>query len=153
MQKVSLTLSTILKVDNALKMAKTKTKSPNCQQLSGKTHHACLKCIQRFQMDSQWEEAHRYDQLNHYETQASLLRNAYVKLRVLWSSQSKRSMKIRTHFVWDQRAYRSGFPCIVELQESNRNQKVARWASYVLLLPCAMCLYVNQNWKSISNDV
>ena len=83
MQKASLPFSTILKVDNALKMAKTKKKSPDCQQLSGKTHHTCLKCIQRFEKDSQWEEAHRDDQLNHHETQASLLRNTYVELGAL----------------------------------------------------------------------
>ena len=83
MQKASLPFSTILKVDNALKMAKTRTKSPDCQQLSGKTHHTCLKGIQRFEKDSQWEEAIRDDQLNHYETQASLLRNTYVELGVL----------------------------------------------------------------------
>ena len=83
MQKASLPFSTILKVDNALKMAKTKKKSPDCQQLSGKTHHTCLKCIQRFEKDRQWEEAHRDDQLNHHETQASLLRNTYVELGAL----------------------------------------------------------------------
>ena len=83
MQKASLPFSTILKVDNALKMAKTRTKSPDCQQLSGKTHHTCLKGTQRFEKDSQWEEAIRDDQLNHHETRASLLRNTYVKLRVL----------------------------------------------------------------------
>ena len=75
MQKASLPFSTILKVDNALKMAKTRKKSPDCQQLSGKTHHTCLKCIQRFEKDSQWEEALRDDQLNHHKKRASLLRN------------------------------------------------------------------------------
>lgn len=81
--KVPLKFSTLIKVDDTLKMAKTKTKSPNCQQLSGKTHHTCLKCIQRFQKNNQWEEAHRYDKLNHFEKQDSLLTSAYVKLSIL----------------------------------------------------------------------
>ena len=59
--KVPLTFLTLIKVFYTLKMAETKAKSPlNCQELSGKTHHTYLKCIQRFQKESQWEEEEHF---------------------------------------------------------------------------------------------
>ena len=54
--KVPLTFSTLMEVLYTLKIGKTKAKIPNCQELSGKTHHTYVKCIERFQKESKWEE-------------------------------------------------------------------------------------------------